>query len=250
MLRRLPRGSILNFATVLLGGGLGWLAGQGMPDDVKQIATIGLGLVTIGMGMRLFLQAKSVLVVASAIAIGGILGELLGIDVGLSAGAEWAKQTLGGSGRFSEAIITTTVLFCVGPMTLLGCLRDGLARDMELLAIKSLLDGIAAFFFAAALGPGVLVTAFVVLIVQSTLTLLAGLLRPLADDETLLADLTGTGGPILLAIGLGLIGIASIPSENFLPALVLAPVIVALSRRAASRWNTWRERASTPAERL
>lgn len=232
MSRPLPfRGTLLNAATVFVGGLLGVAAGAGLSDDLLSIALTGLGLVTIGMGLRLFFQSRQVLIVAAAIALGGVIGELVGIDSGLNAFAEWAKQGLGGQGRFSEAIVVTTVLFCIGPMTVLGCIQDGLEGKIELLSLKSLMDGIAAFFFAAALGPGVLVTAGVVLMVQGTLTAMAGFLKPIADDEGLLAELSGVGGPILLAIGLGLVEIKKIPSENFLPALILGPALVIATRR-------------------
>ncbi|HZH98193.1 MAG TPA: DUF554 family protein, partial [Fimbriimonadaceae bacterium] len=186
-----------------------------------------------GLGIKMFLQSKNILIVAAAIALGGVLGLLLGIHEGLESFAEWAKGTFGGQnpGRFTEAVITTSILFCVGPMTLLGCMQDALEDKVELLAIKSTLDGFAAFFFGAALGPGVLVTAAVVLIFQSVLTFAARPLRGVAGDEALISEITAAGGVMLMGTGLGLLEIKTdLPVANYLPALVLAPALVGLSR--------------------
>jgi uncharacterized protein len=231
----LPKGTLLNTLTVALGGLIGWLVGAGAPSEYQEVALSGLGLVTMGIGIKMFLSTKNALVVVAAIALGGIIGVALGIQFGIEAFAAWAQQSLGGGGRFAEAIITTSILFCVGPMTLLGCLQEGLEGKIELLAVKSTMDGVAAFFFAAAMGPGVLVTAAVVLVVQSALTFSARPLRPLADDKDMLAELSAVGGAILLGIGLGLLGITRLPMASYLPALFLAPLFVAL-------WRRWRRR--------
>lgn len=236
MLRRLPlRGTLLNTAAVLVGALVGlWLSSR-LPEGLLSIATVGLGLVTMGIGLKLFLASKNVLIVAAAVGIGGVIGQAIGIDRGLEWFAEAARSTLGGGGTFNEAVISTSVLFCVGPMTLLGCLQCALENKMELLGLKAVMDGIASVFFAATLGPGVLVTAGVVLVTQGTLTLLARQLRSLAKDQELLAETTAAGGPILLAIGLGLADIKKLPSENLLPALVLAPLFAILFRKIAKR---------------
>lgn len=233
---RLPmRGTLLNTSAVAIGALIGLAIGRWLPAGLLSMATTGLGLVTIGIGVKLFLESKNVLVVAIAIGIGGVVGKLLGIEAGLEGFAEFARQRLGGGGSFNEALITTSVLFCVGPMTLLGCMQDALENKIELLALKAVMDGIASVFFAAALGPGVLVTAGVVLVTQGALTLMAGRLGGLKNDAALLAETTAVGGPILMAIGLGLADIKKFPSENFLPALVLAPIVALLFRRFTNR---------------
>ncbi|MBV6459569.1 MAG: putative membrane protein YdfK [Fimbriimonadaceae bacterium] len=228
-MRRLPcRGTLLNTATVLLGAVVGLVVGRFIPASAQEVALTGLGLVTIGMGIRMFLLSTNVLIVAIAVGLGGALGHLMGISVALAHFAEWARQQVGGGSRFNEALITTSVLYCVGPMTVMGCIQDALENKIELLALKSTMDGIVALFFAAALGPdgvALLVTAVVVLVVQGGITLAAGRLKFLADDPRLLAEMSGAGGPILLAVGFGLANIKKIPTEVFLPALALAPII-------------------------
>ncbi|AIE86307.1 DUF554 domain-containing protein [Fimbriimonas ginsengisoli] len=227
------RGTLLNTTTVAVGASVGLLVGHSIPDSYKQVALHGLGLVTVGIGIGMFLRAKNPLISAIAIAFGGIIGLALGIHAGIEHLAEWLKAQLGahGSSTFAEGLITTFVLFCVGPMTLLGCLQDALERKIDLLALKSTMDGIAAVFFAAALGPGVLVTAGLLLLFQGALTLMARPLRPLAEDPDALAELSGAGGAILLGTGIGLLGLADLHTANYLPAIFLAPLLVLIGRR-------------------
>lgn len=229
------RGTLLNTATVAAGACVGLAAGKFIPDSYQGVVMTGLGLVTCLIGVRLFLQSKNVLVVVGAVALGGILGHLLGVQYGLESFADWTKHLFGGGGRFNEAVITTSVLYCVGPMTLLGCLQDGLEGKIELLAIKSVMDGIGAIFFAAAMGPGVLVTAVVVLVFQGTLTLLAKPLQGVLKDEQMIAETSAVGGALLLAIGLGLLEIKKIPVATYLPSLLLAPLFARLDAVMTSR---------------
>lgn len=234
-MKRIPcRGTLLNTATVFVGAVIGLAVGRFVPSSAQEFALTGLGLVTIGMGIRMFLLSTNILIVAIAVGLGGALGHLMGLSVGLANFAEWARQQIGGGGRFNEALITTSVLYCVGPMTVMGCIQDALENKIELLALKSTMDGIVALFFAAALGPdgvALLVTAVVVLVVQGGITLAASRLKFLADDPYLLSEMSAAGGPILLAIGFGLANIKKIPTEVFLPALILAPMLAIAFRR-------------------
>lgn len=232
---RLPfRGTLLNTATILVGASIGLLLGELLPEAAQKVVLSGLGLVTIGMGIRMFLMSSSVVVVALAIALGGLTGYLLGFSELLERFADWARSTIGGGNRFNDGLITTSVLYCVGPMTLLGCMQDGLEGKIDLLALKSTLDGIVAVFFAAALGRdgvALFVTAGVVLVFQGALTLVAQKLRPLADDQSIINDLSSTGGVMLLAIGLGLAEVKRFPTEDFLPALLFAPLVALAMKR-------------------
>ena len=227
------RGTLLNAVCVAVGAAIGLLVRSSAPEALMSVALQGLGLVTMGIGFKMFLEGKNVLIVAFSVAIGGVVGHLLGIQEGLGQLADWAKTSAGslGTGRFQEALVTTTVLFCVGPMTLLGCLEDALENKIDLLALKSVMDGISSVFFAALLGPGVLVTAVVVLVFQGMLTLLARYLKPVADNPALLSEIVATGGALMIAIGLGLAEIVRIPAATYLPALVLAAVLAAVVQR-------------------
>lgn len=230
----LPRGALLNTATVAVGALIGLAFGAAIPLAYKDTCVNALGIITVGIGMKMFFASKNIIIVAISIVLGGMLGLLLGLHNGVLAFADWAKTHFGGGGSgnsFQEVLILTSVLFCVGPMTILGCLQDGLENKIELLAIKSTMDGLVAIFFAAAKGSGVLVTAGVVLVVESALTFLAVPLRPLANDAEMLGELSATGGVMLMGIGLGLLQLKEIPVENYLPALVLAPLCVWIWRR-------------------
>ena len=194
----------------------------------------GIGLVTFAIGVKMFLDSKNALIVIASIVVGGAIGMMLGIHEGIVNFSEWSQDYFGASGSntFAEAVLTTSVLFCVGPLTLPGCMQDAHEGKIQLLAVKSLMDGFGAIFFAAALGPGVLVTAGVVLVFQGLLTLLASPLRKVLRDERAIAEATAVGGIMMMMIGLNLLQIKlgrfaeiAIPTANYLPGLFLAPAI-------------------------
>lgn len=229
---RLPmRGTLLNAAAVALGGMAGLALGGLIPSNLQQTVIVTLGFCNMLFAVRLFFKGADILVTVVAVAAGAVMGTLIGVSQGLDAFAAWAHAVTGGGGRFTEAVVTTCVLYCVGPMTLLGCIKDGLEGDIELLKLKSTMDGLTAIFFAAALGPGVLVTAAVILVFQGLLTLLARPLEPLTRIPNLMDEATAVGGVIILSIGLGLAGIKKFPSEVMLPSLVLAPLFVWLKTK-------------------
>ncbi|MBS1717690.1 MAG: DUF554 domain-containing protein [Armatimonadetes bacterium] len=226
------KGTLYNTATVLVGSVIGWRLGNSVPVQYQQMALHGLGLLTAGMAIRMFLPAKQIVLMAAAIALGGVIGELLGIQHAIGTFSEWARIHLGGeSGKFNEGLITTSVLFCVGPMTLIGCLEDGIEGKSELLMLKGTMDGVGAFFFAAALGAGVVVTSAVVLVVQGSLTLLARPMRRFAEDRELLDESAAIGGLILMGTALGLLEIKSLPTANYLPGLFILPLMILAKRK-------------------
>jgi uncharacterized membrane protein YqgA involved in biofilm formation len=171
-----------------------------------------------------------VLVLLISVLVGVVIGELLKLDAGVQAIGAWAERRLsrdGQLGRVSLAFITTSLIFCVGPLTILGSFQDGARGDITLLAIKSTLDGVTSIVFAATLGWGVLLSAVSVLLVQGGLTLIAFLIHAgLSDLQT--AELTAAGGIAVLAIALGLLELKPIKVANFLPALVVAPLLAGI----------------------
>ncbi len=226
-------GTLLNIVTVLLGGGIGALLGSRLPERVRETVLNGLGLVTLVVGVQLTFETHNILIVMGSVLIGGILGEWWRIDAGLERVSEWLRQRVAARmgdrpmGRFTEGFITASLVFCIGPMTILGSIQDGLTGDITLLAIKSLLDGFAALAFASSLGIGVLFSALTILIYQGGLSLLAGLAQSVLTDP-MIAEMSATGGVLILAIGLMLLDIKRIRVANLLPALVIAPAVVAL----------------------
>lgn len=227
-------GTALNTGTVIAGTTVGLIFGRLIPESLQRTIQIAVGLFVIVIGMQMALKTRNPLVLLVSVLIGVVAGELLRIDAGLQALARWAEQRTrrdGQPGRVSLAFITTTLIFCVGPLTVLGSFLDGTRGDITLLAIKSTLDGVTSIVFAATLGWGVYLSALSVLIVQGTLTLIAVLVHAgLSDLET--AELTAAGGIAVLAIGLGLLDIKAIKVANFLPALIVAPLLAGLLHAA------------------
>lgn len=231
------RGTLLNTVTVAVGATAGLLAGRTVPETYQTTALSGLGLVVVGLSVRMALKARNPLITAVSIAIGGILGLAIGVHSGLEAFAVAVRNQVGGgdAAAFARGAVTAFALFCVGPMTLLGCLEDGLEGKIELLSLKSTMDGIAAFFLAAASGPGVLLSAPLILLFQGGLTLAARPLKGLGKDQEALDEISGVGGAILLATSLGLMGIRDLHTANYIPAIVLAPLLVMVGRRWAQQ---------------
>ncbi len=164
-----------------------------------------------------------ILIPIGSLILGVLVGHFVGIQHSIESLATTAKDWLGSeSSSFEAAFVTPSILFCIGPMTLLGCLEDGLEGKIELLSVKSLLDGISSIFFAAALGGGVLLSAVTVLLVQAPLTLGAKKLAPIRQKPALISEISATGGMILLVIGFNLLQITKLPSADFLPALIFA----------------------------
>ena len=225
-------GTILNIVTVLIGGGLGVVLGQRLPERMRETVLHGLGLVTLVVGIHLTLETRNILIVLGSVLIGAILGEWWRIDVGLERLSEMLRARVArrasaqSMAHFTEGFVTASLVFCVGPMTILGSIQDGLTGDYSLLAIKSVLDGFAALAFASSLGIGVLFSALTILVYQGALTLAAGLAQNLFTDA-MVAEMTAAGGVMILAIGLLLLDVRRIRVANLLPALLIAPLIVA-----------------------
>jgi uncharacterized membrane protein YqgA involved in biofilm formation len=222
-------GTWINVATVICGGLLGLVFGSRFPDKMRQTVMAGLGLVTCVIGLQMALQTKNILIVLGSLLAGGILGELLDLDgrVNRLAGRVEDRFSAGeGSGAFARAWVTTSLLFCVGPLTFTGAIQDGLTGDYHLLATKAMLDGFAALAFGSALGFGVLASAGTVLVYQGGLSLAAGAVKA-ALTTAMVDEMSATGGMLVLGLGLGLLELKAIRVANFLPALVIAPAVVA-----------------------
>ncbi len=228
----LAGGTLINALAVLAGGGLGTLVGQRLPERVRETVLAGLGLVTLIVGLQLALKTRNVLVVLVSVLVGALLGEWWRIDAALERLSERLKRLLArrasavSLAHFTEGFITASLVFCVGPMTILGAIEDGLTGDYSLLAIKSVLDGFAALAFASSLGVGVLFSVFTVLIYQGGLTLLAGQAQGLLS-EAMINEMSATGGVLVLAIGLLLLDVKQIRVANLLPALLVVLALVA-----------------------
>jgi uncharacterized membrane protein YqgA involved in biofilm formation len=228
-------GTIINSITVLIGGTIGMLFGARMPERYSQTVVAGLGLFTSVIGVSMFLSSNNPIIVLCSLLIGGLLGEWLRIELRLQHFGAWLeKKFAGGSGeitagnKFIRGFLTASLVFCVGPMTILGSIQDGLTGDYELLAIKSVLDGFAAMAFASSLGLGVLFSVIVVFGFQGSLSLLAVQAQAFIT-EPMMNETIAVGGILLVGLAISsLWEIKQIRVGNFLPALLVAPLIVAL----------------------
>ena len=211
---------------------IGTLVGRRLPEGLQQRVMAGLGLVTlvIGVDAALAWNETNPLYVLGGVLMGGLVGEAIGIERWLERLGDRIQRALAGEGHstISEGFVTASLLFCVGPLTVLGSIEDGLTDEYTQLATKSVLDGFAAIALAAGLGWGVGLAAITVLIVQGGLTLGAGAFDDVLTGETLDA-LTSAGGILIIGISLKLLELKDVKVGNFLPALVLTPVIVEIA---------------------
>ena len=224
-------GTFVNVGTVLGGTLIGVLLGRRLPGGIQERVLMGLGLVTLVLGLDNALEWRqtSPLIVFGAVLLGGITGELLRIERGLERLGDMAQERFarGGPSPVSEGFVTASLLFCVGPLTVVGSLEDGLTGSFDILASKALLDGFAAIAFASTLGWGVGLSAITVLLVQGGITLGAGAFEEvLSEDSEALHALVSAGGILIIGISLKLLSIKDVRVGNFLPALVFAPLLV------------------------
>lgn len=227
-------GTIINTIAILLGGTLGTRFGRLLKERSRETIVIGLGLFTIALSLSMFLETNNSLIVLGGILLGGLIGEYFKIEHRINRLGEQLETRFNGRSEtasridFVRGFMTSSVLFCTGPMAILGAIQDGLTGDYQLLAIKSVMDGFAAFAMASTLGVGVLFSALIVFLYQGFFSLLAGQLQGLMTAE-MIAELTATGGILLIGLAISsLLEIKPIRVGNFLPSLAISPLIVFL----------------------
>lgn len=221
-------GTLINVVAVVAGSSLGAVLGGRLPGRVRDIVTDGLGLLTFVLGISMAVKTQSFMIVMASILLGGIVGELLRIERALERLGDYFQARLAASSStFSTGFVTASLVFCVGPMAILGSIDDGLRGNVQLLVVKSVLDGFAALAFATTLGWGVGLSALSVFVYQGSLTVAAGIVAQ-ALSEPMITEMTATGGLLVLAIGLRLLHLREVKVANLLPALFFAPALVAL----------------------
>jgi uncharacterized protein len=224
-------GTFINVGTVLAGTLIGVLVGGRLPEGWRQRVLAGLGLVTLALGVDLALAWRdtSPLYVLGGVLLGGLAGEAIGIEAWLARLGDRIQASVSRHehSTVSEAFFTASLLFCVGPLTVVGSIQDGLTGDYSALATKALLDGFASIALAATLGWGVGLAAGTVLLVQGGLSLGAGLFDNVLKGEALDA-MTSAGGILIIGISLKLLELKDVKVGNFLPALVFAPALVGI----------------------
>ena len=242
-------GTVVNMSAVLLGTAIGVLVGHRLSQRTRDVVTDGLGLVTLLIAgtaamsiadpawSRAVGDSAPMLIVLASLVVGGIIGSALGIETRLEGFGGWLQGVLqrrskGASAgadrqRFIEAFVTSSLVFCVGPLTVLGSINDGLGNGADQLYLKSALDGFAAIAFAASLGWGVAASVVALLVVQGSLTALGAVLGDVMPAAQV-AALTATGGLMLVGVALRLLRIKQVPVGDLLPGLVIAPLLTTL----------------------
>lgn len=233
-------GTLVNALTVLIGSALGLLIGDRLSQNTQGSVVTGLGFVTLSLGMSDSFKTGNAIIPLVSIALGVIIGEALDIQGQLSNFGGWLEakfagqksegETAGESSRerFIRGYVTASLVFCVGPLTVLGSLADGMSGDYEKLLIKSALDLFAAMAFASSLGIGVMFSVITILVVQGSLALAGALLGEFMTP-LMINEMTATGGLILMGLSLILMDIKQPRVANYLPALIIAPLIMAIA---------------------
>jgi uncharacterized protein len=221
-------GTLLNAATVLIGGAVGTVLGDRLPERLRENVVRGVGLFVIAMGVKFAIDTSNLLFMLGAILLGGIIGSLIGLDARLNQLGETLQRRFarGTTSTVAEAFVTASIVFCVGPLTFLGSIQNGLAGDASLLTVKSVLDGFTAIALAATLGWGVLLTIPLILVYQGGLALGASLFVGLLSDLQL-REMSAVGGLLIIGVGLKLLTIRDIKVADFLPAIIVSPLVVA-----------------------
>ncbi len=222
-------GTLLNVITVLIGATLGLLLRHRLGDLYKSIILQGIGILTIVIGMQMAFDTENILIVLASVLLGGLTGQFAKLDDKIAIFAAYLKKRYARDNDryFSEGFIAASIIFCVGPMTIIGSINDGLRADMDLLALKSVLDGFTSIALAASFGIGVLFSILTIIIVQGGITALAFFFDQLLN-EYMINEMTAVGGILIIGIGMVILDIKKINVANFIPALIYAPIISAI----------------------
>lgn len=225
-------GTIVNFIAIILGGLSGVFFGKVFPDRLKATVIQGIALTVMIIGLQMALKTNSVLIIIASLVIGGIIGESINIEARLNDFGSYLEKKFSGKGegQFTKAFVTTSLIYCVGAMAIVGALEDGLNGNHSILFAKSALDGITAIIFSSSMGIGVLFAAAPVFLYQGSISLFAGLLQGVLS-ETVVAEMSAVGGLLIFGIGINMLGIKEIKVGNLLPGIfVTVPFVLLVSK--------------------
>lgn len=214
---------------IIAGALLGVILRRGLPERVEKILVEAISLAVVVIGIQMALKTQNILIAVVSLAIGAVVGEIIDINEGFNRFGKWAGDKIAHGdeavgAKVALGFVTASLLFCPGAMAVIGAIQDGLANDAATLYAKAILDGIFAVVMAANLGIGVALSAVSVGIYQGTITLLAGVLEPIATPAVL-AEITSVGGLMVFAIGLNLLKVTQIKVANLMPAVIPAIIL-------------------------
>ena len=219
------QGTLVNIAAVAAGALLGRANGHRLSAPLRQTMMTGLGLAVLLIGLQLALQSRQAMVVIASLILGGLIGELCGIEKRLEAFGQGLQRRFSGAGPIAEGFVTASLLYCVGAMAIMGSIQDGLGETPTILYAKSALDGVAAIALTTTLGIGVLFSVGPLLLYQGALTLLAGAAQRMLT-EPVITEMNAVGGLLIVAIACDLLGLKRFPVGNLLPAIFLSVALM------------------------
>jgi uncharacterized protein len=231
-------GTLLNTAAIILGGLLGCILRARLPEKLRQSVFLALGIFSLAFGLQMFLKTENPIIPLVSLILGVMVGEWMKIEEGVSTIGKKLEALLKklapmideGDGRFMRGFISASLLYCIGPMSILGAMQNGLTGDFSTLTVKSVMDGFCSLAFASSLGLGVVFSSIPVLIYQGAISLFAVQVQSVLN-QSMINEFTAVGGIILMAIAIsGFLEIRKIRTSNFLPALFFAPLFSWLFR--------------------
>ncbi|MCK5156051.1 MAG: DUF554 domain-containing protein [Spirochaetales bacterium] len=238
--------TIINCLTVIIGSLIGLIFHARIKDSIKEVVFISAGFISLLVGFRMALGSQSYLIVLFSIGVGGVIGYLINIEGGILRLGSFFERvvkrgrkdtSLTASKDFALGFLNASVLFCVGAMTIVGAIKAGAEGDYELILIKSVMDGFMAIMFTAAYGIGVIFSAVTILVYQGAFTLAGAWLAPHIGEAGLI-ELSAVGGVLVIMIGINLLNLREIKTSNFLPALLLVPLLTTVSPWVTEIFNS------------
>lgn len=217
-------GTIINALAIVVGGLMGLVFGKALTEKLKSTVIQGIGLAVLLIGISMAMQTKNPLIIIGSLVIGGILGEIIDIELRLNQLGQWLEKNVafrGESGRFTKAFVTASLIYCVGAMAIMGSLESGIKGNHSILYAKSMLDGISSVVFASSMGAGVIAAAVPVFLYQGTITLSASLVQGVLSSAVI-SEMSATGGLLILGIGFNILEITKIKVGNLLPGILVA----------------------------
>ena len=220
------KGTLVNVAAILAGAGLGLILRLGISESCKRTILQAMGLAVLFIGIRMSLASQNSIIIVLSLAVGAVLGEMARLEERLDAFGIWLTELVGDRfGDIGKGFVTASLVYCIGAMAIVGSLQEGLTGDASIIYAKALIDGTVSVIFTASMGIGVMLAAVSVLLYQGAITLAAGSLQTLITDP-MLAEVSGVGGVLIIAISLNMLKLTKIKLANLLPGLPLAVLLV------------------------
>lgn len=217
-------GTLINAGAIIVGGTIGLLAHSKLPAKITKISFQAIGIFTMFVGIQMALKSNNYVLIVFSLLLGAIIGELFDFEQKLQRlSKKFTRKNSDSSEQFTQAVITTFILYCMGSMAILGAIEDGLGYKPNLLIAKSILDGFSSIALAAAFGPGVIVSVIPLILFQGGITLGASYITNVVGEPIIL-ELSAVGGLLLIGLSLSILEIKKIHVTNMLPSLIIVLV--------------------------